>query len=207
MSCNIDAEIIRAYPSQFDLLFISTSGDAISNTYIGFIEELEKVANATSTPETKVMKSVRSSRDLLNKPIFIQSIEFFPYDTTLIGGSGQDDLVTTEIINSKSGNSIYPQSDYLSAMMPLNWQPNYFNFSFFVNGTQVIEGLDNPNDLSIADMTIGQPLPYCIEIMKEVPRFKNFKLTSRYAQYVRGEEKYQNYPLLAKVSIRIGRGY
>lgn len=207
MSCQIADEIIREYPRQFDLLFISTSGETIPNDLTGFMAEIEKVANATPTPEVKKMKAVRSYKDLKQKPIYVESIEFFPYDTTRNGGAGQDPDVNAEIIGSRTGTDIYPQSLYRNAMMPLNWQPNFFNFTFLVNGSQLVEGLDNGFDLSIADLTIGQPMPYCIQVCHKVDRLQSIDLSSRFAQYIAGEEKYQNYPLLAKLSIRVKDGY
>lgn len=205
MNCTLSEQILKDYPNQFEAMFISVSGDSITDSHTGFLDDLKKVANATAEPQFKTMKPVRNYSELFNKPVFIESIEFFPYDTTMLGSEGQDDTVITEIVDSRTSNDIYPQSLYRNAMMPLNWQPNYFGFSLFVNSCQLVEGLDRANNLSIADMSIGSPLPCCIQINKEVERVNSIELLGRLSQYISVADKYQNYPLLAKISIR-GKG-
>lgn len=207
MSCDVSEYILKEYPRTLDLLFISATGDSITNTHKGYIAELEKLASATTEPKTRNMRSVRDYSNLAGKPLYVEKIELFPLDTTITGGDGQDAAVLTEIYDTRTGNDIYAQSKFRYAMMPVNWQPNFFNFNVLINGSQSIEGLDQPAENNIADLSIGTFLPYCFDVKLELERFRRIELRSRLAQYISGEDKYQNYPVQAQVSLRVKAGY
>lgn len=208
-SCTLSYdEIIKEYPYNQQIVMMSSSGTAITNTNIGYITELQKLGSSAATPTVRDFRFLTSIDDLKNNSIYIDKIEFEGYDTVITGGSGQDSDNYTAIIASKTAVKAFAQSGYLYGMMPVNHQPNAFRPSIFINGIKFFSNIANPvtGSASItADLTIGYPLTYCFNINQEFDRLDSMAISSAYAQYIStsiSATKWQNYPLIARATIR-----
>jgi hypothetical protein len=202
-------EIIKKYPYNQQIVMMSASGSAITNTAIGYITELQRLGSSSNVPLVRDFRFLTSIDDLKNNSIYIDKIEFEGYDTIIEGGTGQDADNYTAIIASKTATKAFAQSGYLYGMMPVNHQPNAFRPSIYINGIKFFANIANPFTGSasiIADLTIGYPLTYCFNINQEFDRLDSMAISSAYAQYISTsasvETKWVNYPLIARATIR-----
>lgn len=196
MSCNVDYALRLKYPNTVDVLFLSESGQPIANTADGMIAELQRLCSSTDEPIERRMRPLSNLDLIMNQSsVFMEKIEFFAFDTTIIGGAGQDDTITNALYTSKTTNDVYAQSGFRNAMQAINFQPNFFRPKIWINGTNLLRGMDTFGSNAIADRAIGLPLPYCYERNFEIGHLKSIHLQAKYAQKV--ENKYLNYPLVA----------
>lgn len=197
MSCNVDYALRLAYPNTVDVMFLSASGDPIANSIDGAIAELQKLCSTTVKPLERKLRAISGLDAVMqSEKCFLEKIEFFIYDSTSIGASGQDDETTAAIYASRATNDVLAQSSYLNAMQPINFQPNFFRPKLLINGTNYLRGMNNTgSDAALADIAIGLPLPYCFERNCEVGKLTNIEITAAYAQKV--NTKFLNYPILA----------
>ena len=128
--------------------------------------------------------------------VFVQGIEFAGYDTSLslIEKADEDDVkeYANEIIK---GN-----------MLTASWQPNFFRPIVRIMGRNLAYNISNPfPGRNFHNMSIGLPLPFCLNINKIITEATQIDLDVRaslcqlYEQ--EGALKYRNYPVFAILTI------
>lgn len=202
--CQVSEYIRNKYPVPGQMKFISASGDAISNNWTAYITELEKLCSSTSEPKFRKFRALQAKNVNNQLPIYIESLVFLPYDSTKVGGSGQNDSVTNAINASKSSMEAYALSQFKNAQLAVNHQPNFFNPIIKINGNNMCSEVSTHNENSIADRAIGFPIGWCFKIEKEFTNLQSIEIEAAYAQYISEQSLFLNYPLLALLSFRTG---
>jgi len=203
MSCTIDYETRKVYPETIEILFLSHSGEVIIDSIAGIEAELAKLCNSSLAPIERKLRPITELTSIFEaKRVLLEKVEFYPYDTTLVGATGQDDDVTAEVYSSKATNDIYAQSQFRNTILSQNFLPNHFRPTLLINGKSYLRG-NTPNELPKADLAIGLPLPYCFERNIEIGKVTDIKLFTAFAQKVGA--KYLNYPVLAAVTFWLGK--
>lgn len=226
--CNDSEYFRRKYPETVVALFMSTTETAtdvteaqrnahITNSHDGYLSELEKLGQASTSPggTAKVTdpytSELRPVTDLSRiygaADVMLDTVEFFAYDTTLDGSEEQDSDTLTAIHNSRTANDIIPQSYYKNTLLSLNWQPNGFRPNVLIDGRPIVKGIDASafeNGNNSGDLSIGLPLPYCLDYNRELGQVQDIKVHGQVSQKI--GEKYQRYPVLCKLTFWIGSG-
>lgn len=201
-------EIIKKYPYNQQIMLMSWTGTAITNTNIGYITELQKLGSSAASPTLRQFRLLSSIDNLKNNEIYVDKVQFEGYDTVISGGSGQDTDNYTAIINSRTATKAFAQSYYVNGMFPVNFQPNAFRPNIIINGVKFFSNIGDPatgTASATADLTIGYPLTYCFNIQQEFSRLDTIAISAAYAQYIStsvSTTKWQNYPLIARCTIR-----
>lgn len=218
MACTIDYNFRREYPDTVAIKWISSTETNIKQTwghidntdlgYVGAGKELEKIGQANANigskslvaaPYPTRLRPLDKVDILLNaNKVFLDKVEFYAYDTTLTGSAVQDAAVLADIYASKSTDEIIPQS-YFGNGMPVNWIANYFNPEIYINGRNMLHFLKSSNfgKDNKGDNSIGLPLPICIDFQKTLNKVNSIELYGQVAQYIRSQNKFQRYALLA----------
>jgi len=213
MACEItNWEFKKAYPYPVHSLFMSWSGTAITDSHIGMISELERLGSATAAPAVRQLRPLSRISALMNgnTRALLEKIEFFPYDVTKTGSAHQDAATLAAIYASRTANDAIPQSLYLNAMV-MNWQPNFCRPSVKINNVEYFLGLDSSyyqadSYSNLGDMSIGIPVPYCLDVNVQVENVKSIRIYSALAQYIATTALFQNYALLCKITWWTGPG-
>lgn len=216
----ISEDLRQRYPKLLIGVFLSQTEEnpTITDTPSGYLTELEKLgqsANGVGTPEyavspyTTEMRAVTDLTPLLNcQSAYLHTIEYFAYDVTQLGATGQNGVVTQAIYDSKTTNEIYALSQFLNGMMPINWQPNFFRPKFAINTNNMIEGIsatNTGNKNNQGDLSIGLPLPICFSIQREVGKVTDIKSYGQVAQYINADGgKFLRYPIMCVATFYYG---
>jgi len=225
MACSIDYNFRREYPKTVAILWISSTETNIKQTwghidntnvgYVGAGKELEKLGQADADIGSKELVSAPYPTRLrpLNKldilynanKVFFDKVEYYAYDSTLTGSAVQDAAVLADIYASKTTDEIIPQS-YFDKGMPVNWVANYFRPEIYINGRNVFDFLQSSNygKDNKGDNSIGLHLPICIDMQNELKKVNSIELYGQVAQYIRSQNKFQRYPLLAVTWFWVG---
>jgi hypothetical protein len=218
------------YPDTVVVLFFNSTADDTNNpatfipsTYDAYWDELQLLGQAGLAPGTSANNNpLNNPYSIVQRPItnfdyvlnaqnvFLEKLEYFAYDTTVAGGLGQDPAVIAEIYSSRTTDEIYGQSYFRNAMLPINWQPNFFRPSFVVNNEEMIKGQFESfygEKNNIGDLSIGMPLPACFTINKALGKIDNGVLSlAQVAQIidVGGTKYFQRYPVLTVATFKLG---
>jgi hypothetical protein len=193
----------------------------IPNAIDGYVDELQELGQATTTigtpgliasPYSTIQRPITNFDPIIQaQNVYLDTIEYFAYDTTITGGLGQDAAVVAAIYASRTGDDILPQSYFQNGMFPgVNWQPNFFRPSFQIDGQEMIKGLAESNygnKANVGDLSIGHPLPACFQINKALGKISSGVTSiAQLAQIVddAGTNKYQRYPILTIATFRLG---
>ena len=227
--CN-DSEFFRQkYPETVVALFMSTTETAtdvtdtqrnahIADSFDGYLNELEKLGQASASPggTSKVADPYTSElrpitelkRIYTAQNVMLDTVEFFGYDVTLDGSTEQDAATLAAIYGSRTANNdIIPQSYYKNTLLSLNWQPNGFRPAVLIDGRPIIKGIDASafgGGVNKGDLSIGLPLPYCLDYNRELGQVQDIRVHAQLSQKVGG--LYQRYPILCKMTFWIGQG-
>lgn len=193
-TCNINTDGIREYfTDTIDLMFLSSSGQPIEDSHSGIIKELERLCNTSNLPIERYLRPISETSILFEaKECYLEKIEFFAYDTTILNGEGQNEETTLALYQSKTTDDAFAQSSYRYSLMPINFQPNFFRPKMFINGVNLLRGMAANNK---ADSAIGIPLPYCYERYLNIGKVNSIEIYAAYAQKI--NNGYLNYPILA----------
>lgn len=216
------------YPDISKQMWISSTMDSsqspdtfIPNTFDGYVDELQELGQATTSPGSPSLSASPYStiqRLLTNfdpiiqsQNVYLETIEYYAYDTTITGGLGQDPAVVAAIYASRTGDDIIPQSYFQNGMFPgVNWQPNFFRPSFQLDGQEMLKGFAESNygnKANRGDLSIGHPLPACFQINKALGKISSGVTSiAQLAQIVDngGVNYYQRYPILTIATFRLG---
>jgi hypothetical protein len=133
------------------------------------------------SPLVRTLNPVTSIEVLTNRnEIFVQSIEFAGYDTA-------DDLLEKDEDEVKE----YANEIVRGSMLSASWQPNYFRP--IVN----IMGVNLTSNIHSGDLSIGLPMPYCLNINKVISTQTEKNIDVRAALCQRSPDGFRNYPVLA----------
>jgi hypothetical protein len=193
------------YPFDETLLLFTSNGNEEN---INDIEALsacfEELSVDTDKPLIQRIVPITSIEVLTNRQeIFLQSIEFCGYDMSVseigVEDNNEDEGEQDETGTDKSNAN----EQIINNMVSASWQPNFFKPSVRIGGVDVASNIANtaPNK-SFHNLSIGLPLPYCLQINKVVKEPKDIEITASFVQAYRqgGEWRYRNYPILAIVN-------
>lgn len=204
MPCSVPLEIRMKYPKTLEMVMISASGEEITPGGAGYYEELERLGSATLEPKRHKLRALGNIKDLYNAGnVYLEKIEFWAIDTVKPGSTHQDADTIAAIASSRTNSKAYAQSAFLNAILPVNFQPNYFRPSVQIDGLPILGGMDAQNN-NVADMGIGLNVTTCVSFDRPLGTVKDFQIISKCAQYISETNKYQNYAVMAKATFWIG---
>jgi hypothetical protein len=211
MSCN-NCEMRKLYPDTITAIFMSSTGESITDSHAGIRSEIEKLGEATTEP---VIRSLRPVTDMnvlkSSEKLFFNKVTFYGYDPLMLTpGSPQDSNVVSDIYASKATNKIYAQSQFQNGLIPINWLDNYCNPTFRIDGRNFLPGLNtSESGAKVINSAIGIELPQCFSIEKELGSnsIATLEIQSALAQFNSSENKFQNYIVKAVAEFWVGRGY
>lgn len=238
MSCALPYEIFKEYPNTVILSYFSSAmtdviktdadKDAyITNNHIGYVTEMERLGNSATTgpgspnnvsanPYSTRLRPVRDADKVINaQKVFLEKVEFYAYDATLAGSDYQDEDVAAIITAGISTEDAYPRSHYRNAMLPINFQPNYFSPVIKIDGKDIIGGANASNygnKANKGDLSIGFPLPLCLDIYREFGKISSIEVFGKVAMaidngsLVNPVTYYQQFPIQAILYFRTGTG-
>lgn len=179
------------------LLFTESGNESVINTSEDLLSDISLLCCDSSVPLVRKMLPITSTEVLVNRgEVFIQSIEFAGYDTSLslIESSDIDD--PKEYANERiKGN-----------MLTSSWQPNFFRPIVRIMGRNLASNISNPfPGRSFHNMSIGLPLPFCLNINKVITESSRIDIDVRASlcqlYLEEGICRYRNYPLFAVLTI------
>jgi hypothetical protein len=225
------------YPQTCPVLFLSstetqtesqTPYNFIPNTPDGYLTELEELGQASVSPGTTsksetgnnpysiYQRCLSDISPIINaQNVMLHKLEWFAFDTTQNpAGTGQDQAVITEIINSRTTDKILAQSNYNNALLPVVSQPNGFRPQILINGKPVLLGLqsssyENPTTKdknNLGDLSIGFPIPYTYCVDQELGKVQTIQSFGQVYQIVNdgSDNLYQRYPVLTIATFWLG---
>lgn len=237
MSCSINMEYTQKYPQLVIANFFSSTQsntaktDAqkdshIADSPIGFNDELRAIGQASvssysrdndvdsNNPYSSLLRPVSDLKDIYKSQlVFLEKVEFYAYDTTMEGADEQNSNVLDKIHGSQNSYDAYVQSKYRNGMIPQNWLTNYFRPSLRINGVEMFKGLQSSNfgdKRNKGDLSVGIPLPYCIDVYRELGEIHSIECAAAVGQivYITGTTSYllQRYGVQAILTFRVGSG-
>lgn len=193
----------------------ATSG--VTNAVNGYEIELDKCGQANAAPGTQspsaapygtLLRPITDlSRlvDVNNERVVLVQLQWLAIDSTRLkddAGSYQNNTVLTDLFNSLDAanpNNAFMQSRFKNSLVG-GWWPNWFRPVVRVNGREILyEALsrsgfpDTPNHAG--DLSMGLPLPHCIEGEFNLGRVSTIELWAQAGQLVGG--LIQRYPIMA----------
>jgi len=242
LGCSLSSDLLEEFPVSIYGRFMSvTEPGEFTASYVpdqinGWNIQMERDAQTETVAQQSKQKLVNPYTDELrycgglervfalssNEEFLIDRVEFYVYDSILVGSTQMDaddhlyqDTETINLIKNSalSNTKIYAQAGFHNGMIG-QWQPNWFNPKLEINGNPFLStgeaGLGGNN--SIADQSIGVPLPHCETFhyrMTSEP-IKSVKIYAKCAQYIGDNDtpptgKLQRYPVLALVFFRLKR--
>ena len=145
----------------------------------------------TNKPEVRPLLPITSIEAMTNrKEIFLQSIDFIGYD------------MSESVIESETDKQYANEQVFGHAVSSI-WQPNYFRPSVRIGGEDVTSGISNAGNNPAFDLSIGLPMPYCLQINKLVQNPRDIEVIAVFAQQFKNKDgivQYRNYPILAIIN-------
>lgn len=224
MPCMIDYEIRKKYPNTVVIPYFSSTETNIAQTnahipnspdgYLVGGPEMELLGQdaadvgsellVANPYPTRLRPMAKESLIFQTNNVFLEKLEWFAYDVTLDGSAVQDAATIAAIYASRAANDTYGQSLYKNAL-PVNWQPNFFRPSFRIDGKDILNYLSTGNfGYNRGDLSIGIPLPYCMEIVKELGKIRIIEAHAQVAQYIPDTQLFQRYPVLCLATFWYG---
>lgn len=174
----------------------------ITDAYDGFDIEMQKLGNAVWYRDGA---NVIQTADIIENPypsllrctddwaylrklknITLYKVQFLAYNAMQPGSSYQNADVNTAVTNSLSSsvNDSLVQNR-LHRTIPVDWQPNFFRPSIKINGTEVLNGLQNTQDGSNKGIkSIGSHLPFSIIVKKTFKQIADIQIRAAVRQRV-----------------------
>lgn len=245
LGCTLDSDILEEFPISVYGRYMSctepsasVSANYIANTIDGWNSEMEKSAQTNTVAQITKEHKVNPYSDelrycggldrifkLQSEEVLLEKVEFYVYDAILVGSTKTDadgnlfqDPATINLIKNSalSNTKIYAQAGFHNGMIG-QWQPNWFNPRFEINGVPWLgtgqAGAGGNNNT--ADQSIGVPLPHCETFHYRFNQSINqIRLFAKCAQYIGDNDgtddspptgKLQRYPVLALVFFRMKR--
>lgn len=201
MSCNVDWSIRERYPTSVEVLFITCSGDPVSDMN----EELDKLGTATDYPTVRELRPISNLEMVQNAgEAFLEKLQFTAIDVTNPNSLLQDADTIAAIIASKTSSKAYAQSQYKNGAMPVNFQPNFCHPVLTIDGKVTIPALNTAP--GYPELGIGISVPTCLDINLPLGKVQDISFISAFAQFIAETAKYQNYPLIVQATFWVGTG-
>lgn len=205
MSCFVDYSFKKEYPETVEALFISKSGETITDTLEGIIEEMQKLGETSVKPVVREFIAVSDLSSIFQaQKVFVEKIQFYGYDVKELGGQNQTDATFNEIIASRNNDLVIPQSNYIRSLLPVNFQPNHFRPNVFIDGKPILTH-ETKKELPVALNAIGYNMPKCFEINLPVGKVNRIDILSALAQRI-DVAKYINYFMVCEITFWVGYG-
>lgn len=189
----------------------------VTDAVNGYEVELDKCGQANANPGTQFasvapygtllrpLTDLSRLTDVNNKKVVLVQLQWFAIDSTRLkddAGSYQNNAVLTDLFNSldaSNPNNAYMQSRFKNALIG-GWLPNWFRPMVRVNGREVIyESLARSGFATLpnhaGDLSMGLPLPHCIEGEFNLGQVTSIELWAQAAQRV--GTLLQRYPIVA----------
>ncbi len=224
-------EIVREYPHVRELLFVSTVDPNeefdyahVANTPTGYVTELERCGQSSSSMGTKqVRTSPYSTRlmpispqdDVLNieTGVMLEQATFIGYDATLAGSPFQNAMNNAAIEASQSSSVDAYVASHFRFGITGNWQPNYCRPEIRIDGVTILSMGDsqiiNPateTRAHLGHMSIGVALPYLVQFYREMDRVRSIEVYCPLGQPIMTSaeptEKIARYPVLCMMRWR-----
>jgi hypothetical protein len=146
----------------------------------------------TDRPAVRRLLPITSIESMTNRnEIFLQSIDFIAYDMS-------EDLIE----NDDDADKQYANEQIFGHAVSAIWQPNYFRPRVIIGGEDVTSGISNAGSNVLSDLSIGLPVPYCLQINKIVKNPRDIEIIASFSQRYQCEDgiKFRNYPILAIIN-------
>ncbi len=236
MSCSINYDVLRAYPEIVPAIFVSSAQEGfnrtdsdkdayITNNPLGYMTELEKVGQGSTAPATinnnvpgnnpysTYLRPVTDLSEILKaQKVLVEKVEFYAYDTMKEDSAYQDSEAFVTMIDSRSANKSYPQSYSLNSPAPV-FLPNFFRPQVRINNIDLIKGLQSSNygtKRNQGDMSIGLPVPVCIDVYREFGRVTDIQTFAQMVQIIPNSSPQQwmaqRYAIQCIIYFRCGTG-
>ena len=191
----------------------------VTDSSTGFIAELQRTGQASTTIGTQARASDPYSTELLPvsdlSPIYaaerskLTRIFACAFDTTRDpAGTGQDALTIAEIVASLGTTRAYMQTGYLNGQIAF-FQPNFFRPMIFVDKTPIIYGNLQRSEITQAHaghLSIGIPNPWFSEVNVNIGKINKDTLHAyaQMEQYISGVAKFQRYTCYIAAEFLLG---
>lgn len=204
-----DLEFRQYYGKARYLRLLSWSGENIVNTPEGMRDEIAKLSVKSPSPLKRDFRILSDIKYLEQKSMFFKSVQFLVYDTYKQApdtDNGQDSDMFTEVITNSQNSTpqkMHNHSNFINGMLPVNHLDNHFRPKLFVNNYNICNDIVGNKDNSFANESIGIPHNFCWDLSIHCEDFKSISGDTAFAQFVKNESAYQNYPVMAIVEVWI----
>lgn len=207
MSDCLDYNIRQYYGNARYLRLLSWSGEPIVNSPEGMRNELAKLSVKSATPLKRAFRMLSDIKYLEQKTMFFKSVQFLVYDTygrEVDVPNGQDSDMFDEVVTNSQNST--PQkmsnhSNFINGMLPINHLDNHFRPKLIVNDYNICNDIVGNKDNSFANESIGIPHNFCWDLSIHCEEFKSISGETAFAQFIKEQSAYQNYPVLAIVEV------
>jgi hypothetical protein len=237
MSCTVNYDVLKAYPEIVPAIFISSAQEGfnktdsdinayIADSAVGYLNELENLGQASVAPASRdnsaslnnpystYLRPVTDLKEILqSQKVFVEKLEFYAFDSTKDGSEHQNSELFDEVYASRNGTKTYNQSVMLNGMMNSPFVPNFFRPEVRINDIDILKGLGSTNfgnRKNKGDLSIGLPLPYCVDVYREFGKVSKIEAFAQYTQIlpatVPSGYLYQRYPVQLIITFRCGTG-
>lgn len=194
------------------------SSSHVANSPTGYIDELQSVGQASTSPGSQVHSNDPYTTELMPvadlDPLYdaerVKLVRVFAcaFDTTIAGGSGQDAAVYAEIIGSLSTDRAYMQSAVKNGQITF-FQPNFFRPQIYVAKNPVLYGNTARAHISKGHqghLSIGLPNPWWTEPNINLGKVQrnSIKVFAQMAQWMITQQKYQRYACYVAAEFLLG---
>ncbi len=167
--------------------------------------------------------------------VYIEKAEFYAYDSMYEGSTYQNEDLWNVIKASRIPTSAdesfpqqigpgeeqtppplysktYAQSVYKNGLLSVNWQPNGFRPQIIINDQFILKGMTSSNygnKGNEGDMSIGLPLPFCVNLDRELGKVNTVEAHGAVWQRIDLRDAYnhlQRYPIICVVTFWTGTG-
>lgn len=239
MSCTLDSDLLQEFPLSYIGIYVSCTQPTIpaDPAYIpdqinGWNIQLERDAQTNTVAQQPKSHEVNPYPDelryvggcdevfgLQNQEILFDRVEFMVYDSILVGSTAEDadgdpfqDAAVIDAIKASvlSNTKVYAQSTFNNGMIG-QWQPNWFRPRLEINNKPFLSTGQNgvSGNNSIADPSIGFPLPHCETFhYRSRMTINTLRIYAKCAQYIGDNDtpptgKLQRYPVFCYVHFRM----